>query len=976
MRACDLFVQEPLKEYRASINPPYKKRDFITIIGTLILILIIPLTVVFATQVREPRIRASERVNEIDTIESDSLNLFKLNSSSKKLSQSKKADSISEMRILARNRKGNLKKLLEKDPKSVLKVVYPPEIYESFSPEIQVYLEKPIKVSGELQILAIDDMENKKSRTEFYLMSDKERYKLYPIGKIKARKSGERIEVSGYQIDKDIVFKTSEKEKTKVLAEETLGEQKTVVILTNFLNKTTVAPTLLAANNTVFASATSINSYYQEVSYNQTSLSGDVFGRYIMNLNQTCDIYDIADAAVAVADPYVTFTNYSRIIVAYPNTSCGWAGVGSIGKWTVTTLDGTQSASIAWIDSAYFTTFTVGHEFGHNLGVWHANALDCGSEMVSETCDEYEYGDRIDIMGGYNTGHMNASFKQELNWFSPSNVVTAMADGNYTIEPIETASSGVKAIKVFLNEDWWYWLEFRQAIGKDAIFGGYPNLLNGILVHASPADIVQDYDSPSELLDGTPENYYYLDPALEVGRTFTDPFSNNVIQVLSKTSNSITVNIDVGILPCVQANPTVSIDPSTVWKAKGQTATFTVTVTNNDNSGCSTANFSLIKNIPSGWSGNFSPSTLSIAPGASATSTFTVTSLASAVDGYYDLSITAANGGYFDSETATYVVVTDSTPPTVSITAPTVGATVSGTINITADATDNIRVGLVQFYVDNVLKYTDIASPWSYPNWDTTIYSNGSHTLTAKAYDVLSNMGTSTPVIVTVSNGGTPPSPTANIKVNNLDGPITINYNESATLSWTSTNATDCTGSSGWSGSKGISGSESTGNLTSSKTYTLTCTNAGGSVVDSVVVNVNPPPAPTVDIKANSSNGPVTVVYNTVATLSWTTTNATSCTASNGWSGSKVTSGSESTGRLNTSKTYTITCTGVGGSATDSVTVSVGKIGDLNLDNSINIRDASILVSRWNSADQTADINGDGGVNIRDASLLVSRWGT
>ena len=225
-----------------------------------------------------------------------------------------------------------------------------------------------------------------------------------------------------------------------------------------------------------------------------------------------------------------------------------------------------------------------------------------------------------------------------------------------------------------------------------------------------------------------------------------------------------------------------------------------------------------------------------------------------------------------------------------------------------------------------------------------------------------------------------PPAPSVDIKANNSDGPITISYNTSANLSWTSTNATSCTASGSWSGSKATSGSQSTGTLSgpNTYTYTLTCTGAGGSVNDPVTVNVSGPgTAPAVDLRANSSNGPITIVYNTTASLSWTSANASSCTASEAWSGSKnSTGGSESTGRLIGNKTYTLTCTGPGGSASDSVTVNVGKIGDMNLDGLINIRDFSILVSKWGTTDQIADLNGDGTINIRDFSILVSRWGS
>jgi hypothetical protein len=70
--------------------------------------------------------------------------------------------------------------------------------------------------------------------------------------------------------------------------------------------------------------------------------------------------------------------------------------------------------------------------------------------------------------------------------------------------------------------------------------------------------------------------------------------------------------------------------------------------------------------------------------------------------------------------------------------------------------------------------------------------------------------------------------------------PNPVDYNTASTLTWFSTNATVCTASGDWSGSKSLSGSESTGNLTSAKTYILTCTGDGGSASDSVTVDVNP----------------------------------------------------------------------------------------------------------------------------------------
>lgn len=93
----------------------------------------------------------------------------------------------------------------------------------------------------------------------------------------------------------------------------------------------------------------------------------------------------------------------------------------------------------------------------------------------------------------------------------------------------------------------------------------------------------------------------------------------------------------------------------------------------------------------------------------------------------------------------------DPTPPSTAITSPANGATVSGTIVVTASASDNLGVASVQFYLDGVLRSTDTGSPYQW-SWDTTAASNGGHTLETRAYDAAGNVGFSPSVGVTVSN--------------------------------------------------------------------------------------------------------------------------------------------------------------------------------------------------------------------------------
>jgi hypothetical protein len=94
----------------------------------------------------------------------------------------------------------------------------------------------------------------------------------------------------------------------------------------------------------------------------------------------------------------------------------------------------------------------------------------------------------------------------------------------------------------------------------------------------------------------------------------------------------------------------------------------------------------------------------------------------------------------------------DTTAPTVSITAPANNATVSATVSVTANASDNVGVTKVEFLLDGVLQSSDTSSPYAW-SWNTTTATNAAHTLVAKAYDAANNIGTSSTINVTVFNG-------------------------------------------------------------------------------------------------------------------------------------------------------------------------------------------------------------------------------
>ena len=132
----------------------------------------------------------------------------------------------------------------------------------------------------------------------------------------------------------------------------------------------------------------------------------------------------------------------------------------------------------------------------------------------------------------------------------------------------------------------------------------------------------------------------------------------------------------------------------------------------------------------------------------------------SAANGSHELTAVARDAAG-NTRTATGVAVTvqnDTTAPTVSITAPSPGATVSGSLTVSATAADDVGVRDVQFRLDGQnLGAADTSAPYEVA-WDTRSASNGTHQLTAVARDAAGNTRTSSPAVsVTVQNQSTVP---------------------------------------------------------------------------------------------------------------------------------------------------------------------------------------------------------------------------
>jgi len=200
--------------------------------------------------------------------------------------------------------------------------------------------------------------------------------------------------------------------------------------------------------------------------------------------------------------------------------------------------------------------------------------------------------------------------------------------------------------------------------------------------------------------------------------------------------------------------------------------------------------------------------------------------------------------------------------------------------------------------------------------WSGTLAGSGSETLTPTTSGILTyslacttNGALSLTTTVSLSVGAPPPAPTLTLSADSVaEGGTT-------TISWSSSDASSCTASGSWSGTLATSGSEV---LTAPATagtsaYAIACSNVNGTSATTTVtltVTAPPPPAPTLTLSATS------IAVGSTATLTWSSTDATSCTASGSWTGMQATNGSLTVTPTTTgTDTYSLTCSNSGGTS-------------------------------------------------------------
>ncbi|MFH1289833.1 MAG: hypothetical protein ABIH92_00315, partial [Nanoarchaeota archaeon] len=358
---------------------------------------------------------------------------------------------------------------------------------------------KEVSLTGTLETIIFD---GENLRYEYFINSDGERTQVHFVEPVYLI-SGTPVEVKGRVVDGKIVVLPRDLEVVSLQLSpnasvqsagdltqiepdpiETLGEQKTAVILVRF-NDSSPEPFLTPEQAEQIIFNGTVQEFYRESSYENLWFTGDVFGWYTLPEECCAGAID-EEVAINLSDSDIYFPDYDRIVIIVdnrdpcPDLIWGW---GTLGKWDLESNDGPFRASIAHVGHArrFFNTSPmpsggertyewlsgeglIVHELGHNLGAAHAKSYDCGGEILHGDCEIGNYGNLFDVMGKAwifgpmfqgddfenNTNaafHFNARFKKYFKWLRSNSVLKITGNGTYILKPLERTPTIIAKVK-------------------------------------------------------------------------------------------------------------------------------------------------------------------------------------------------------------------------------------------------------------------------------------------------------------------------------------------------------------------------------------------------------------------------------------------------------------------------------------------------------------------------------------------------
>ena len=520
------------------------------------------------------------------------------------------------LRTMVRQRAEYLKKLIEADPGRALTLRLSDDVRRRLlaqSSDLKDTVEEFGSWNGPAEVLIEDRFDLGTSRTLVRVRDQSGELDVFFERAVPDLVCRQHVDVQGMRIGDVIAASAAtagemraHEKGVQVGCESTVGTHNIVVVLIQFPGDP--LPGFVTQDwvqDRMFSTVErSLHGFWAE---NSSGLAGavgdmdDVYGP--IEIAATCSPTAIRNAAVAAVDGNVDFSNYTRLFIIFPESACGFLGLGSVGCSSVSTNDCGGSScpmGVSWmtIDSnndnrSYLAAFG-SHEGGHNYRLLHASSFEYGNQPLGDLDDDgvlCEYGDVFSTMGvlyGSNpiTGHYSAQHKAQLGWLSlGSGYQEVDSPGTFVLQPAET-SSGLRGLRILRDpgSDLWLWLEYRQPLGDydPRVFLFSSSAFSGALAHYQylglPGGPFLD-DGRTRLLDfqpgfptAMPDNQCVgsigSDDMREVtllpGVLWTDPDPNSELSLLvnSADSNGLSVTVSYGGIPINEPPTADSVTPS------------------------------------------------------------------------------------------------------------------------------------------------------------------------------------------------------------------------------------------------------------------------------------------------------------------------------------------------------------------------------------------------------------------------------
>ncbi len=647
---------------------------------------------------------------------------------------------------VAIQRKSKMKTLAKQNPDKFLLNIVSSDIKNKLPKEARKSIEQKVEVEGSL-IETVDDNETptfKLGAPSLILQTvDNEgfvskAYTLY-FREGQSPKIGTKVKVKGYLLNKVIVPISLERVGGIVRTSaglETSGNKKIAVLMVNFKDNTNTQNefTVDDLEKIYFTEEKSTTKYLQKASFNKLTFQGDrndIYGWLTLDnysRGDACDIYEtgrgegfvkaaIDKAKIEAQVRGKNFSEYNFIGFIFPYASglCDgrddetqWGSAIARGVGNVDSnakpyhfLNGNycgHSSLCASKDLNYYAGL-MAHEIGHNLGLSHANGLNCGNQIIGtyNNCKSFTYADRFDVIGGGWTYQPHPSASNQnlyLKYIPDSNKITVTrgnerADGQYSLYSLSRERANqTQFIRIPRPvEGGAYYLEYRSKENSDTRLPN--NVFKGAILRLSEIpdwklkDENGNYQNRGEqtylvdLSNSNPKTSWrnFTNPAFKNGQIFDDKKNKITITQVShsQSQGSVTLKIAFGETPCVLDNPALLLNEPRQSGLPGEKISYALTITNNNSPSCPDASFNLSAQAPIEWSASFPTSSVGIVSGQSTTVTAEITSPSSAtVDGSpYVTQITvqnSANSAYKKTKPLKYDIEQSPSPtPTPSI---------------------------------------------------------------------------------------------------------------------------------------------------------------------------------------------------------------------------------------------------------------------------------------------------------------------